>query len=87
MGNYLKDTVIKGIKSTVLGLALFGIGCYMWLAKIDGTEINIYAASGLTLGGIVFILSPDTWLDVIKMIPSIIKNQFIKKDDGEAGEV
>jgi hypothetical protein len=81
MANYVKDAVIKGIKSTIIGLVLFGLGCWMWYAKFDGTETNTWAAGGLTLSGIVFIFSPDTWIDVMRMIPEIIR-KFVNSKTG-----
>lgn len=78
-GNFIKRNVLRGVISTILGLVLFAIGCLLWFEE----NINYWAAGGLNLAGLVLILSPDTWIDVIKMIPDIIKAKFINSNNND----
>jgi hypothetical protein len=56
---------IKNIKSTILGLLLIGIATY---GMFHLQDFNEYVIGGLFVSGIICILAPDTYINLIEKI-------------------
>jgi len=61
--------IIHSIKTTIIGLLLFGIGIYYVITK---ETIDYIPMSILFIGGIGFILFPD---DMLKQLKEYIKQK------------
>lgn len=70
------NNIVKGIKSTVLGLVLICFSLYLIYQESTGLGINDYYVYGTGVFGLILLFSPDTIIKVLESIPSIIKNKF-----------
>lgn len=68
---------VKKIKSTLLGLILIGIGTYGMFHLAD---YNVYLIGGIIVSGIVLVLSPDTYIELLE------KAIGLKKKDDNSSE-
>lgn len=85
----LLENARKGLITSIIGVLLILVGLYMFYFKYtNGIDVNEMYAIGFILFGIGGILSPDTWTEVIALIPKIIKKKFLgeeskKEENGE----
>jgi len=76
--NFGRKNITKGIKSTILGVALIGLAGYLAYQSAHNVDINDWYVVGSGISGLTLLFTPDTFIKILESIPSIIKKKFDK---------
>ena len=68
----IKMKNILAYKSTILGVVLIAIATY---GMFHLQDFNEYVIGGLYLSGVVLVLSPDTYIELLEKIIGLKKKQ------------
>ena len=68
--------VTKGYKTSILGMVLMGFSIYLFYLIAHGSDFDIMYAGGLHIMGVVLLFTPDTFVEILESIPSIIKKKL-----------